>query len=205
MDAKDAFNPAVNLAWGDVAVDNQENPQMIPIHLKKSKCNQFGGGSDNIVGRTGSSFCPVAAVLSFIAFRGDGLGPFFIDSDESLYKKPVRIRDPQHPQHGGSATAPLCWPQLSDRCCHLCSPGRSWRSHDPAPWPLVQCSLFTVYTHAQGATGLTFLSVSILRYTTSTISRQSPLPAGMTAMLPGSTWSYRHAPVWMLKHTHCSF
>ena len=29
MDAKDAFNPAVNLAWGDVAVDNQENPQMI--------------------------------------------------------------------------------------------------------------------------------------------------------------------------------
>ena len=29
MDVKDAFNPAVNLAWGDVAVDNQENPQKI--------------------------------------------------------------------------------------------------------------------------------------------------------------------------------
>ena len=34
MDVKDAFNPALNLAWGDVAVDNQENPEMIQIHLK---------------------------------------------------------------------------------------------------------------------------------------------------------------------------
>ena len=54
MDVKDAFNPAVNLAWGDVAVDNRKNPQMI---RKKSKCNQFEVGSDIIVGRTGSSLC----------------------------------------------------------------------------------------------------------------------------------------------------
>ena len=87
MDVKDAFNPAVNLAWGDVAVDNNENPQMIRIHLKKSKCDQFGAGSDTIVGRTGSTLCPVAAILSFIAFRGDSPGPFFIDSDKRAFTK----------------------------------------------------------------------------------------------------------------------
>ena len=67
MDVKDAFNPAVNLAWGDVAVDNRENPQMI---RKKSKCNQFGVGSD-IMGRTGSSPCRNSEFL--ISWRQPGV------------------------------------------------------------------------------------------------------------------------------------
>ena len=87
MDAKDAFNLAVNLAWGDVAVDNNENPQMIRIHLKKSKCDQFGAGSDITVGCTGSSLCPFAAILSFITFCGDSPGLFFIDSDKTAFTK----------------------------------------------------------------------------------------------------------------------
>ena len=75
------------LAWGDIAVDNQENPRMLQIHLKKSKCDQFGVGSDIIVGCTGSMLCPVAAMLSFIAIRGESSGPFFIDSDKRAVTK----------------------------------------------------------------------------------------------------------------------
>ncbi len=40
-----AFNPATSLAWGDVAVDDHTAPRMVQIHLKKSKCNQFGTGT----------------------------------------------------------------------------------------------------------------------------------------------------------------
>ncbi len=36
---------------------------MIQIHLKKSKCDQFGMGADVIVGKTGNALCPVAAIL----------------------------------------------------------------------------------------------------------------------------------------------
>ena len=50
---KNALNHTVDLPWGDVAVDNQENPQMIWIPLKKLKCDQFGAGSDITVGHTG--------------------------------------------------------------------------------------------------------------------------------------------------------
>ena len=56
---------------------------MVQVHPKKSKCDQFGKGSD-ILGRTGSPLCPVAALLSFIALRGDRPGPFFLDTEHGV-------------------------------------------------------------------------------------------------------------------------
>ena len=71
------YSPALSLSWGDVAVDNQQEPTMVKIHLKKLKCDQFGSGADIVVGRTHTPPCPVAAVLSFCAIRRAGPGPFF--------------------------------------------------------------------------------------------------------------------------------
>lgn len=71
------------LSWGDVAVDSHTHPQMIQIHLKRSKCDQFGVGSDIVVGRTGTTTCPVTALLQYIAVRGDRPGPFFLDKSGS--------------------------------------------------------------------------------------------------------------------------
>ena len=73
------FQPATDLAWGDVAIDSPSDPSMVRIHLKKSKCDQFGAGSDIVVGRTNLAICPVAAILGFIAIRGVSPGPFFQD------------------------------------------------------------------------------------------------------------------------------
>lgn len=61
-------------------MDNQHNPQMLSIHLKKTKCDQQIGVSLNL-GRTGSGLCQVATVLSFIAIRGNSPSPFFIDAN----------------------------------------------------------------------------------------------------------------------------
>ena len=113
LDARNTFNPTVDLAWGAIAVDNQENPQMLRIHLKKSKCDQFGVGSDIIVGRTGSMLCPVAAMLSFIAIRGDSPGLFFIDSDKRAFTKSQFVSEMRSILN--MAGLPLCWLQLSNR------------------------------------------------------------------------------------------
>ena len=106
------FRPTTDLAWGDVAVDDRSNPSMICIHLKKSKCDQFGAGADIIVGRTGSTICPVAAIVAFIALRGDKPGPFFLDSTGQSIAKDQFIQEirnilnslgiPQHQYAGHS-------------------------------------------------------------------------------------------------------
>ena len=56
------FNPATSLCWGDVAVDNHLDPTMIQVHLRVAKCDQFGKGSDIILGRTSLTICPVSAL-----------------------------------------------------------------------------------------------------------------------------------------------
>eukprot|EP00731_Ephydatia_muelleri_P018932 Em0011g972a len=90
------YTPALHLSWGDVAVDVQSKASMVKIHLKKSKCDQFGKGADILLGRTGCPLCPVAAILSFIGARRDTPGCFFWDQQ----KKPItksrfvaRLRD----------------------------------------------------------------------------------------------------------------
>ena len=83
-----AFDERVHLAWGDVAVDNQNNPSSLRVHLKRSKCDQFGRGVDVYVGRTGSCLCPVAAVLAYMVSRGPGPGPFFRLNPSTPLTKP---------------------------------------------------------------------------------------------------------------------
>lgn len=105
-------DPATSLVWGDVAVNNRENPTMVCIHLKISKCDQFGRGADIILGRTSNTLCPVAAILQYIATRGSVPGPFFLDAEGRTITKPWfigQIREvlgsiglPQHQYAGHS-------------------------------------------------------------------------------------------------------
>ena len=78
LPSREAFNPRLHLAWGDVAVDAPDNPQMVRCHLKQSKTDQLGRGVDVVLGRTGLELCPVAAVLSYIVRHGSQPGPFFL-------------------------------------------------------------------------------------------------------------------------------
>lgn len=77
----------VTLAWGDVAVGSNEAPTMLHIHIKRSKCDQFGKGVDVIVGRTGLPLCPVSAVMEYLAIHQDTPGPFFIDTSRRAVTK----------------------------------------------------------------------------------------------------------------------
>ena len=111
-DSLASFDPATGLVWGDVAVDSHSNPLMIQFHLKKSKCDQYGSGSNIVVGRTGNVLCPVTAILQYIKIRGDRPGPFFLDSSHTAVTKSqfiAQIREilsalglPQHQYAGHS-------------------------------------------------------------------------------------------------------
>ena len=81
LDRESAYTQTTHLSWGDVAADSRETPSVLRIHLKRSKCDQFGRGADVLVGRTGDELCPVAAVLAYLAIRGSTPGPLFIDAE----------------------------------------------------------------------------------------------------------------------------
>ena len=90
-----SFHPAKSLTWGDIATDGHTNPTMVQFHLKVSKCDQFGSGSDIVVGHTNTPLCPVSALLQYMEKRGDQPGAFFLDSAHSITAKPrfvARIR-----------------------------------------------------------------------------------------------------------------
>ena len=79
-DSAKSFDKKMCLSWGDVAVDDRVAPKMIQVHLKRSKCDQFGSGADVVVGITGDELCPIAAILYFIELMGDKKGAFFLTS-----------------------------------------------------------------------------------------------------------------------------
>ena len=53
------FQPHIHLAWKDVSVDSVEKPKILRIHLKVSKCDQFGNSIDIFLGCIESPMCPV--------------------------------------------------------------------------------------------------------------------------------------------------
>lgn len=113
VESPDQYHPAVNLAWGDVAVDSLSSPSMVKIHLKRSKCDQFGKGIDVVVGKTDSLVCPVKAMMVFIAARRDSPGPFFIIGVEAAsHQVVVCAANTCYTGIAWSATRGLCWPQF---------------------------------------------------------------------------------------------
>ena len=71
------YDSNIHPSVGDVAVDSVKNPKMIQISLRHSKTNQFGQGSKIHLGRTKNDLCPVAAILAYLALRGNVQGPLF--------------------------------------------------------------------------------------------------------------------------------
>ena len=76
-----AFDSSQHLAWGDIAIDNRSDPQVLKIHLKRTTCDQLDRGVHVFVGHTNDPIYPVAAVLSYMVQRGTMDGPFFVQSD----------------------------------------------------------------------------------------------------------------------------
>ena len=77
----------LHLSWGDIAVNNHDSPSLVQVHLKQSKCDQFGNGVKVILGKTDNDLCPVQALSACIAQRSNKPGPFFVDSQNKAITK----------------------------------------------------------------------------------------------------------------------
>ena len=70
----------------DVAIDNKDSPQLVSLHLRHAKTDQLGKGAYIYLSRANNDLCPVAALLAYIAVRGQDPGrladgsPIFVRS-----------------------------------------------------------------------------------------------------------------------------
>ena len=75
------YDSSVHLSVQDIAVDDSKHRSVLRIAIKQSKTDPFRKGVDLFVGKTGSSLCPVAAMLSYLCARGMAEGPLFKFAD----------------------------------------------------------------------------------------------------------------------------
>ena len=66
---------------------------MVRFWLKQSKTDQLGQGADVVVGRTGLDLCPVTAILSYLASRGESPGPLFLTAARAPLTKPEFVAE----------------------------------------------------------------------------------------------------------------
>ena len=75
MSSVAAFDDSVHLAPQDVSIDSHVTPSVVRIHLKQSKTEPFRQCVNIFLGRSKQEICPVAALLSYMALRGNAQGP----------------------------------------------------------------------------------------------------------------------------------
>ena len=68
----------------DISVDSVASPTAMKIKIKASKTDPFQQGVDLFIGKTGNKLCPVAAMLAYLAKRGQKEGMLFHFEDGRL-------------------------------------------------------------------------------------------------------------------------
>ena len=109
VEAADQYRQTSSLSWGDVAVDSIASPTILKVHLKRSKCDQFGKGVDVVVGRTRSPICPVTAVLEYIRVCQNEPGLFFVSRAKAPVTKAWLV------QQAGMSSDPSASPRRTMR------------------------------------------------------------------------------------------
>ena len=85
--SQSSFDPKIHMCLADVALDSRDNPSLIWLQLKVSKTDQERKGISIFIGKTSDSICPVLALTSYLAIRGETPGPLFQFSDSSPLTK----------------------------------------------------------------------------------------------------------------------
>ena len=86
--SREAYDASVHLSLSDVALDCHTAPSVLRLRIKASKTDPFRMGIDIFMGRTPSSVCPIKAMVSYLASRGQAPGPLFLFQDSSVLSRP---------------------------------------------------------------------------------------------------------------------
>ena len=71
------YDPNTHLSFSDVAVDNMVTPSVVSLNIKYSKTDPGRNGYQVVLGSTNDDLCPVTALLTYLAHRGDKPGALF--------------------------------------------------------------------------------------------------------------------------------
>ena len=83
-----SVDPKAHLSYADIAVDSHTQPTVMRVTIKASKTDPFRKGIHIFFGVTGNTLCPVTAILSYMASRGDSPGPrFHFENGRHLTRK----------------------------------------------------------------------------------------------------------------------
>ena len=80
---EDGQDSQTSLLASDVTTDSHLDPQILTIHFRHSKTDQFGAGHHIHLGRTHDTLCPVTSVLSYMAIRPNTADRLFVFQDGS--------------------------------------------------------------------------------------------------------------------------
>ncbi len=83
------FDPKVHLTFNDISIDDPVSTKVITLQIKCSKTDQLRAGTNISLARSDDDLCPVAALLAYIAIRGDRPGPLFILDDGRFLTQPL--------------------------------------------------------------------------------------------------------------------
>ena len=140
-----------HLGWGDVCVDSIFSPSLLRVHLKVSKCDQFGSGADIYIGKTSDEICPVAACLSYMQLRGHQAGPFF------CFRKNIPLTKGTFVAHVRKALTQAGLDASLYSGHSFCIGAATSAAQagcrgfgNQGPRPMVKCSILVIYSNTKG-------------------------------------------------------
>ena len=72
------YDACVHLSISDIAVNNTKSPAVVRVTIKASKTDPFRKGVKLYLGRTGTTECPVTAMVSYLCVREMSSGALFV-------------------------------------------------------------------------------------------------------------------------------
>ena len=85
--SESAYDPGEHLNFSDIAVDSISNPSMLKVKIKASKTDPFRQGVDIFIRKTDNKLCLIAAILAYLAKRGNHKGMLFHYEDKKLLSR----------------------------------------------------------------------------------------------------------------------
>ena len=92
IQSESSFDPSIHHTLQDMALDNQESPSMLCLHLKQSKIDPFHQGTEIYLGKTDKKLYPVTAVVWYFSLKRNRGGFLVLFKDSSPLTKPVLVQ-----------------------------------------------------------------------------------------------------------------
>ena len=104
------YDASVHLSISDIAVDNSKAPAVVRVTIKASKTDPFRKGVELYLGKTGTTVCPVTAMVSYLCIRGMSSGALFLFFRRSTPHSPeIRGIAKDWTERGQCAPGPILW------------------------------------------------------------------------------------------------